>query len=315
MRMIFLLTAGLALLGAGTATADDAAIAQAIETAAESLRGDEVQFQNDFDVMGFPATVTVEGFAFCLPPDPTAPPSADPVPPANIYGCENDVVVDVLSQGEAASVTMAVPLLFVDCSTHVLADGTGYVTCTAQMDFEALVQEADGCTTLTLVPGSLDLTVSDLDGQFTDPFISLYWASVAPMLADQLNDQDAEFEVMVESILAGASELLCDVVAVGDRIPEGPAGAAVLHQNAPNPFNPRTIVAYTLESPGPVRLQVFDLQGRLVRVLDHGHRVAGRHEAVWNGNDGRGRPVPTGTYFCKLESGGIARTVKLTLLR
>jgi len=62
-------------------------------------------------------------------------------------------------------------------------------------------------------------------------------------------------------------------------------------QNLPNPLNPKTSIATPWAKPGPVTLSVFDVEGRLVKVLDQGMRAAGSHEAVWDGTDAAGRPL------------------------
>lgn len=83
----------------------------------------------------------------------------------------------------------------------------------------------------------------------------------------------------------------------------------------PNPFNPRTTVSYSLASPAEVRLEVYDLRGRLVAVLDEGSRSAGDHDAVWLGRADDGRPAASGTYFARLEirSGNETRTLTARL--
>lgn len=100
---------------------------------------------------------------------------------------------------------------------------------------------------------------------------------------------------------------------VDDPIPS--AGAARLG-NHPNPFNPRTVVSFEIRTAGPAELAVFDLRGRLVRTLAEGDLAAGRHEAVWDGTDQRGRALASGVYFARLrETGGAVATRKLMLVR
>lgn len=91
--------------------------------------------------------------------------------------------------------------------------------------------------------------------------------------------------------------------------------AARLGDNFPNPFNPRTTIAYTLDGTAAVRLTVYSVDGRLVRRLDHGLREAGEHRAVWDGLDAAGRAVPSGTYLYRLEAGAVRETRTMTLLR
>jgi hypothetical protein len=87
------------------------------------------------------------------------------------------------------------------------------------------------------------------------------------------------------------------------RIPE----QAVLYQNYPNPFNASTVIQFRMNQKANVRLSVFDMNGRLVRMLWDGIQSAGMKQAVWNAKDGSGNNVPSGMYFCRLETGqGIA---------
>ncbi|MBU1073781.1 hypothetical protein KKG45_11085, partial [bacterium] len=89
-----------------------------------------------------------------------------------------------------------------------------------------------------------------------------------------------------------------------------------LEQNHPNPFNPRTRIAYTVpDGGGAVVLRLFDLAGRLVRTLVAGDMPAGRHEAVWDGTDETGRKVASGNYFYRLAAPGVEETRQLVLVR
>ncbi len=98
---------------------------------------------------------------------------------------------------------------------------------------------------------------------------------------------------------------------------DDPATPAVtrLVGNAPNPFNPRTVVAFDLARGGPVRLDVYDVRGRLVRRLADSVFAAGRHVVTWDGRDGRGAEPASGIYFCRLHTDEGAQVHKMTLLR
>ncbi|MFH1277113.1 MAG: FG-GAP-like repeat-containing protein [Candidatus Eisenbacteria bacterium] len=89
-----------------------------------------------------------------------------------------------------------------------------------------------------------------------------------------------------------------------------------LHPNSPNPFNPATTIRYDLPCPSPVTLRVYDVSGRLVRVLVDGEvRTEGRHTALWRGRDERNREVGSGVYFYRLDAGPFTETRKLVLIR
>ncbi|GIV58795.1 MAG: hypothetical protein KatS3mg042_1708 [Rhodothermaceae bacterium] len=83
----------------------------------------------------------------------------------------------------------------------------------------------------------------------------------------------------------------------------------------PNPFRLSTTLGFTVSRPGPVRLQVYDGLGRLVRSLVDEHRGVGAYQAVWDGRDAAGREVPAGVYLARFETGGHAQTRTLVVLR
>jgi hypothetical protein len=102
------------------------------------------------------------------------------------------------------------------------------------------------------------------------------------------------------------------------RVLGGGARSRLL-QNVPNPFNPSTTIAYDLapDSAGrtPVRLDVFDARGRLVRTLVRSDPGPGHHRVRWNGDDPGGRPLPSGLYFYRLRAGGETFERALVLAR
>lgn len=96
-----------------------------------------------------------------------------------------------------------------------------------------------------------------------------------------------------------------------------PAARNVLLRGAyPNPFNPRTTIAFELAVPGETRLRIFDVSGRLIRTLIDGTLLArGDHEYEWDGRDNGGRSMPSGIYFSRLEVGGYVESRRMALVR
>jgi hypothetical protein len=83
----------------------------------------------------------------------------------------------------------------------------------------------------------------------------------------------------------------------------------------PNPFNPRTTIAYELQSAKEVQVRIADTRGKIVRTLARGYETAGRHELVWDGTDDGGRVVASGVYVLRLTAGAVADARKLILLK
>jgi len=88
-----------------------------------------------------------------------------------------------------------------------------------------------------------------------------------------------------------------------------------LHQNFPNPFNPRTTIVFEIHQPRTVSLIVFTVAGRRVVTLIDAAVTAGRHEVPWDGRDHLGNEVGSGNYFYRLMDGDLAVTKKMLLLR
>jgi protocatechuate 3,4-dioxygenase beta subunit len=91
--------------------------------------------------------------------------------------------------------------------------------------------------------------------------------------------------------------------------------AAALHQNFPNPFNPRTTIRYQLRVGARVRLEVLSSRGELVRRLVQVDQPPGYYTLEWDGRDGAGRAVPSGVYLAVLRAGRFQDAVKMHLIR
>jgi hypothetical protein len=100
---------------------------------------------------------------------------------------------------------------------------------------------------------------------------------------------------------------------------EVPVVHARLYQNVPNPFNPQTMITFTV--PGSagvrrnVRLVVYDVRGARVKTLVSGAMPGGRHTVEWDGRNGRGEQVASGVYFARIAIGQFRATRKMVLLR
>jgi len=101
------------------------------------------------------------------------------------------------------------------------------------------------------------------------------------------------------------------------EIATGPPLPAIhLAQNVPNPFNPATTIEYRLPAASSVRLEIFDLRGRLVRRLRDGEQEsAGRQAVVWDGRNDAGRAVAAGVYLYRLEAGNTRAARRMVLVR
>ena len=116
-----------------------------------------------------------------------------------------------------------------------------------------------------------------------------------------------------------AQELELEFVSSESLLPK----AFALGQNAPNPFNPTTTIAYAIPlhvdgqkiDATQVDLRIFDIRGRVVRTLVTERQAPGRYSVVWNGRDDQGRSVSTGVYFYRLHTEEFTQSHKMMLVK
>ncbi len=102
------------------------------------------------------------------------------------------------------------------------------------------------------------------------------------------------------------SGVITNAVAVENEAPT----AFALEQNAPNPFNPSTTIRFSLTKAADVSATVYAVSGQKVATLADGHMDAGSHSLVWDASG-----FSAGVYFCTLESGGLSKTIRMTLVK
>ncbi len=89
-----------------------------------------------------------------------------------------------------------------------------------------------------------------------------------------------------------------------------------IRQVGPNPLNPEAVVTLDVLQTGPVRLRVYDLNGRLVRTLLDSEGTAGQTiQVTFDGRGGDGRALASGRYFLRAELVGGSETTGVTILK
>jgi hypothetical protein len=83
-----------------------------------------------------------------------------------------------------------------------------------------------------------------------------------------------------------------------------------LSQNFPNPFNPSTLIEFTLQKSGRTSLEVYNMLGQKVATLVNEQLGAGNYRYTWNAAG-----LPSGIYFYRIQSGTFNETKKMMLLK
>lgn len=196
----------------------------------------------------------------------------------------------------------------------------------------------DGPCTFGYTLPSLGIRTEDtrtltLDNDTTELVqVARYWAAQRiRQLLDQLRDVTDSTEIKEAVIrLSEKYMILTPFTAfIIYREPDDPGGELAagelaapetlhLEQNFPNPFNPSTTIRFYLpHRAGQARamVRVYDLLGRLVRILAADLDTPGWHTLLWDGTDETRRAVASGTYLCVLSFGVEQRMITMTLLK
>jgi hypothetical protein len=86
-------------------------------------------------------------------------------------------------------------------------------------------------------------------------------------------------------------------------------------QSYPNPFNATTRIEYALKERAEVQLDVYDMGGKLTKIVVRGIRSEGHHVDQWDGTSENGLPTASGVYLCRLRVANEIRVIRLLLIR
>jgi hypothetical protein len=88
-----------------------------------------------------------------------------------------------------------------------------------------------------------------------------------------------------------------------------------LQQNFPNPFNPSTVISFSLPKTTHATLSIYNMLGQQVTTLMSQTVSAGTHSAVWDGTNEIGETVTNGIYFYRLHSDLGVQTRKMMFMK
>lgn len=112
--------------------------------------------------------------------------------------------------------------------------------------------------------------------------------------------------------LDGTTTTLHNPTGVAEGLPRT---ALVLAQSRPNPARDEAWIDFSLEKAASVTLQIYGVDGRLLRALPAGRLDPGPHAIRWDGRDTNGRPAAGGVYLYRIIAGDESATRRLTVVR
>ena len=115
------------------------------------------------------------------------------------------------------------------------------------------------------------------------------------------------YNYMLDNLMGAAS-----AIGEGQDILSRPSR---LMQNQPNPFNPSTMIRFSLEKAGHVSLKIYDAAGRHIKTLAEDTRSPNEYSVTWDGKNDAGASVAAGVYLYKLQTPDGTQTRRMVLVK
>jgi hypothetical protein len=168
------------------------------------------------------------------------------------------------------------------------------------LDFIRLEFSSDAGNTWSLITAA-----TENDGTFVWTIPSLVSDHGLIRISDAIDNDPSDTSDSSFSIIDDTTEVLSST----------PPKAFALHPSYPNPFKPSTRIRFDLPGAEQVKLVVYDIRGREVKVLISAFLPDGRHNALWDGTDSTGRRAGSGVYFYHLQAGLFEAIRRMTILQ
>jgi hypothetical protein len=85
---------------------------------------------------------------------------------------------------------------------------------------------------------------------------------------------------------------------------------------SPNPLTRNTVINYSLDKAGMVKIDIYNLSGQTVRNLLNTYHQAGNYQTVWDTRDNFGRALPAGVYLCRMKTSvGFTETKQIVITK
>jgi len=214
-------------------------------------------------------------------------------------------------QADSADVDLLVLHGATDAPTvDVVARGVGVLVDNAAYgDFSNYISVSPGAYVLDITPGNDNSTVvasfdADLSGLGGESLVVMASGFLSPE-----NDNNGESFGLI-AITADGQSIPLSVVSSLEKDALTAPKKFSLEQNYPNPFNPTTVIRFAVPRTQEVKLNVYDINGRLVGRLVNGSLNAGEYEFTFDASG-----LGSGIYFYRIEAGSFVQTKRMTLIK
>ena len=175
--------------------------------------------------------------------------------------------------------------------------------------YYAELEKHDGLLTLRLYDGNKNLI------EETDPVnLALIHEMSNPaeyLYVGEPHTDDYKGDVRIDEITLLSYDSVATDISDDIKLPN----EFSLSQNYPNPFNPSTTIEYTLPENTQVRIEIFNLQGQKIKLLQDNFQKVGRHAVSWDATDSDGQKVASGVYLYRISTDLYIYSKKMVLMK
>ena len=145
---------------------------------------------------------------------------------------------------------------------------------------------------------------ADIPGQVSGTVVRYY-----------IHAQDNAGRTANHAIMGSADPHIFDIGTASAELTQGYDPTTATLDNAwPNPFTASTTLSFTIRTPGNARLEILDIQGKVMNILKDEYLGIGHYLVKWDGTTGDGDNLTPGVYFSRLSYNNKSWVKKLVLL-
>ena len=183
----------------------------------------------------------------------------------------------------------------------------------SNVDLSSIVMISAGTGSVSQISSVAGKTVIDGDknGNGTSEISACFSKADLRLIFSLLPSGNNTVNVILEGNLTTGGRFHAEV----SHIVKG-TGGALAASISPNPLNPSAKLTFSLSKPGAVKVQMFDISGRLVRtLLDEANSPAGYRDVTIDGRGTTGNRLPSGVYFVQIKGDGQTENKAITILK
>ncbi len=161
------------------------------------------------------------------------------------------------------------------------------------------------------------LAYPDLDNHSPISFEIVYDSKAAPSKHYDYEMLDLNDFAFSQSHIVPKKDALYPIKLSGHVAGSGNCSARLVGtiSNYPNPFNPDTNISFNLLDKAELNILVYNIKGQLVREMGLKQFQAGINTITWDGRDNASRPVSSGIYFIRINTGNESHTHKILMMK